>query len=78
MIIRFLKAVYAKWMALAHVMGIFGTFVFMSIIYFIFVPLFSLVRFSDPLKLKWKKDDPSYWLDKTPIDTSIEGMKRLY
>ncbi len=75
---KFLKFLYAKWMDFAHFMGKIGTFVFMSVIYFIFVPLFSLVRFKDPLKLKIDKNAESYWLDKEPLDTSIEGMKKLY
>ncbi|MGD2087522.1 MAG: hypothetical protein PVH61_15155 [Candidatus Aminicenantes bacterium] len=49
----------------------------MTIIYFLIVPIFSLVRFSDPLKLRLKKNAISYWETKKEIDTSLEKMKQL-
>jgi hypothetical protein len=58
-------------------MGRVQTFILMTIIYFLIVPFFSLVRFSDPLKLKLKKKSTSYWETKKEIDTSLEKMKQL-
>jgi hypothetical protein len=49
----------------------------MTVIYFLIVPIFSLMRFSDPLKLKLKKNSSSYWENKKEIDTSLEKMKQL-
>ena len=67
----------SKWKRFANRMGRIQTFILMTIIYFLIVPFFSLVRFSDPLKLKLKKKSTSYWEPKKEIDTSLEKMKQL-
>jgi low affinity Fe/Cu permease len=67
----------SKWKRFANHMGRIQTFVLMTIIYFLIVPFFSLVRFSDPLKLKLKKKSTTYWEAKKPVDTSLERMKQL-
>jgi hypothetical protein len=67
----------SKWKRFANRMGRIQTFILMTIIYFLIVPFFSLVRFSDPLKLKLKKKSTSYWETKKEVDTSLEKMKQL-
>jgi hypothetical protein len=67
----------SKWKRFANRMGRIQTFILMTIIYFLIVPIFSLVRFSDPLKLRLKKKSASYWETKKEIDTSLEKMKQL-
>ncbi|UCH96530.1 MAG: hypothetical protein JSV88_06690 [Candidatus Aminicenantes bacterium] len=67
----------SKWKRFANRMGQIQTFILMTIIYFLIVPIFSLVRFSDPLKLRLKKKSTSYWEAKKEIDTSLEKMKQL-
>jgi hypothetical protein len=67
----------SKWKRFANRMGRVQTFILMTIIYFLIVPIFSLVRFSDPLKLRLKKNFTSYWETKKEIDTSLEKMKQL-
>ena len=78
MIKRGLKAFKKGWMKFAAVMAVVNTNILMFIIYFIFVPFFSLIRLTDPLRKRWKKDIDSYWSDKEPVDTSLEGMGKLY
>ena len=67
----------SKWKRFANRMGRIQTFILMTIVYFLIVPIFSLVRFSDPLKLRLKKKSTSYWETKNEIDTSLEKMKQL-
>ena len=67
----------SKWKRFANRMGRIQTFILMTIIYFLIIPFFSLVRFSDPLKLRLKKKSTSYWETKKEIDTSLEKMKQL-
>jgi hypothetical protein len=67
----------SKWKRFANRMGRIQTFILMSVIYFLIVPIFSLVRFSDPLKLKLKKKAATYWEPKQPVDTSLESMRQL-
>jgi hypothetical protein len=67
----------AKWKRFAYKVAKVQTFVLMSIIYFLIVPFFSLVRLSDPLKIKIKKKTDSYWEPKKEMDVSIDRMKNL-
>ena len=67
----------SKWKRFANFMGRIQTFILMTIIYFLIVPFFSLMRFSDPLKLKLKKESATYWEPKKPVDTSLERMRQL-
>ena len=67
----------SKWKRFANRMGRIQTFILMTIVYFLVVPIFSLVRFSDPLKLKLKKKSATYWEPKKPVDTSLEKMRQL-
>jgi len=78
MIKRIWKAIVKGWKAFAMFMAKVNTFLLMFLIYFLIVPFFSLWRLKDPLRVKLKKDMESYWMDKKPLDTSVEGMKKLY
>ncbi|MBN2134617.1 MAG: hypothetical protein JW737_02705 [Acidobacteria bacterium] len=77
MLKKIFSPLWKGYLAFGHFMAPKITFLLVSIIYFIFVPIFSLIRFTDPLKMKLQEGG-SYWLEKKPIDTSINGMKRLY
>jgi hypothetical protein len=67
----------SKWKKFANKVARVQTVILMSIIYFLIVPFFSLIRLSDPLKKKIKKKCDSYWEPKKDIDISIDNMKRL-
>lgn len=67
----------SKWKIFANKLARVQTFIMMTIVYFLVVPFFSLIRFSDPLKLKLKKKSDSYWEPKKEIDTSLDKMKLL-
>lgn len=67
----------AKWKSFANKLGKIQTFILMSIIYFLIVPFFRLIRLVDPLKIKIKKKSASYWEPKEEIDISIDKMKLL-
>ena len=63
---RFLKG----WKAFWSPVGKFQTIVLLSVIYFLITPIFSLVRFSDPLKKRLSGD--SFWTRRRPIDPNLE------
>jgi hypothetical protein len=67
----------SKWKKFANKVARVQTVILMSIIYFLIVPFFSLIRFSDPLKIKIKKKRDSYWEPKEEIDISVDNMKHL-
>ena len=68
-----LKKLYKGWMAFAHVLGRFMTVVWMVIFYCLFLPPFSLIRFSDPLKKKLGMDE-TYWEDRPEVEPTIENF----
>ncbi len=69
---RILKALWTAWLSIAHVIGTVVTWVLMNIAYLLVAPVFSLVRFADPLKLKRGAD--SYWEDKRAREANIEDL----
>ncbi|NIT61855.1 MAG: hypothetical protein GWN00_38340 [Aliifodinibius sp.] len=57
------------WMKVAHVLGIFMTYVLLTITYYILVtPLGLIMRLfgNDPMKRRFKRDEESYWVEVDP------------
>lgn len=71
------KCVYVGWMTAAMYLGIVMSTLMLSVLYFVLLPVFSLIRLKDPLRLKLKTGG-SYWEPHTPADTSLERMKRPF
>jgi len=67
---------YVCWMTVASWMGRVLFPVFLTVLYFVVLPVFSLIRFSDPLRLRLKKDG-SYWEPHQPHEPTLERMHRL-
>ena len=67
----------AKWKRFANKIARVQTVVLMTIVYFLLVPFFSLIRLSDPLKLRINKKSASYWEPKKEIDPSLDNMRQL-
>lgn len=65
-----------KWIFRSLTKG--QTLVLVSIMYFLVIPLFSLIRLSDPLRLKKDKRADSYWEPNKQVDTTPEGMRKPY
>jgi hypothetical protein len=66
-----------KWKRVTQRIAAGQTFILISLMYFLIIPFFSLIRLSDPLKIKPDKKSKSYWEPKKTVDTSINGMKKL-
>ena len=70
--------VYVAWMSVAVPIGIVMSTLMLSVLFFVLLPVFSLiVRRGDPLRTKLT-DDPSYWEDYKPYEHSLERMKRPF
>ena len=67
----FLKKIWQGWKKFAHKLGIAQTYILVTLFYWIIVPVFSLIRFWNPLRLK-QADDRSYWIERKPTDNSLE------
>ncbi|MFC1851429.1 hypothetical protein ACFL27_14625 [candidate division CSSED10-310 bacterium] len=68
---------WEKWKKIAAKIALVQTYILMLIIYFLIVPFFSLIRFTDPLRIKINKKSTSYWEQRDKIDLSIDKMKYL-
>lgn len=73
---KILKILLKGWMAFGHAMGIAVTWLLLNIVYLVIAPVFSLIRFSDPLKLKMGAD--SYWENKPKRRSTLEDLKHPF
>ena len=71
------KHVYVGWMTAAMYLGIVMSTLMLSLLYFVLLPVFSLIRLKDPLRMKLKTGG-SYWEPHMPADTSLERMRRPF
>jgi hypothetical protein len=55
------RRVYVVWMTGAAGIGIAMTFMLLTILYVVVLPIFSLIRLKDPLRLRRRGPDESYW-----------------
>ncbi len=71
------RVLYVGWMTATRPIGIVVFVVLMSVLFGLFVPVFSLiVRRADPLRLR-RQSKASYWEDVAPQKPSLRHMARL-
>lgn len=68
---------YVGWMTMAVYLGTVVSFIMLSLMFLILLPVFSLIRLGDPLRLKLKSSG-SYWEDHAPDDPTLERMSRMF
>lgn len=69
---------YVAWMSATRLMGIAVFFIGLSIAFLIVLPVFSLIiRRMDPLRRRLHPDR-TYWEDATPIEHTLERMRRPF
>ena len=68
---------YIGWMTAAMYMGTVMTTVILSILFVVLLPIFSLIRFKDPLRYKLSGTD-SYWEDHEPHPATLERTARPF
>jgi len=72
------RIVYVGWMTVTRPIGISVAVVGMTLLFFLFLPFFSLiVRRSDPLRRRRSAAD-SYWEEVRPFEPTVERMARLF
>jgi hypothetical protein len=72
------KPIYVGWMSVAVPVGIAVSTLFLTLLFFIVLPLFSIVvRAGDPLRRKLTRGD-TYWEDHKPYEPTLERMNRLF
>lgn len=72
------KPVYVAWMSVVVPIGIVVSTIMLSVLFFLFLPLFSLVvRLGDPLRKRLHAGE-TYWEDYKPHEATLERMKRPF
>ena len=77
---RFFSAIWAGWKTFAHKLGVFNTYVILTIFYFVILAIVSiLVRIFKPdlLDKKWDVDGP-LWKPRPPSNPSLEEARRQF
>ena len=69
-----LKRLWQGWKKFAHKLGVIQTYIIITLFYWIIVPIFSLIRFQNPLRLR-QPDGRSFWIERKPIDNTMERAK---
>jgi riboflavin transporter FmnP len=68
---------YVGWMTGAMYVGTVVSTVLLSILFFVLLPVFALIRFKDPLRLRLGGSD-SYWEDHPPYEATLERSMRQF
>jgi len=72
------RPVYVGWMTVALFIGTKMTFVGLSVLYFVLLPIFSLIRLKDPLRMKLLGPGKSYWEDHRHHESTLERTIRQF
>lgn len=72
------RPVYIVWMTVAMKIGAVMTVVLLSVLFVTLLPIFSLIRLADPLRLKLKPRGESYWEDHTHHESTLERTIRPF
>ncbi len=72
------RGIYVVWMTGATYLGTVMTFVMLSLLFVLLLPVFSLIRFKDPLRLKLAAPGESYWEDHRPHESTLERTIRPF
>ena len=72
------RPVYVGWMTVAVFIGTKMTFVGLSVLYFVLLPIFSLIRLKDPLRMKLLGPGASYWEDHRHHESTLERTSRQF
>jgi hypothetical protein len=71
------KKLLRIWKAIIRPIGIFNSYLLLTVVYLVIVPIFSLKRIADPLGLRLRKDG-SYWERRKPVDLTVDRFCRPF
>jgi hypothetical protein len=71
------RPVYVGWMTFAVTLGRIVTTILLTVMFFVLLPVFALIRLADPLRTKLGKAD-SYWEDHPPYEDTLERNLRPF
>jgi hypothetical protein len=71
------RRVYVVWMTGGYYVGTVTSFLLLSVLYFAVLPVFSLIRLTDPLRLRLSSSG-TYWEKPTEHEATLERMSRPF
>ena len=71
------RLLYIFWMTGAMHLGRATTAIILSVLFAVLLPVFSLIRLADPLRLRMKSSG-SYWEEPTPHEATLERTRRPF
>lgn len=74
--IEFFKSLWNAWKRFAKVLGRIQTMILLTVIYFVIIPIFSLLRLKDPLKKRLIGE--SYWQPFKSRPLTLENFQRMF
>lgn len=74
---KVLRVITRVWKRFAHALGRIQTAVVLSLVYFLVVPPFALIRLKDPLRRR-RLAGPTFWEPMEGVDTTPEEAERRY
>lgn len=75
---RLLKA---GWMKFAEALGWFNTRLLLGLTYIVIIGPISIILFilrKDPLRKRLSRKQESYWINKKPVDHSLDAAKHQF
>ena len=70
-----MKKLWEHWKKFAHKLGVAQTYVIVTLLYWLIIPFFSLIRLQNPLRLRLPKDG-SFWIERAPKPNVLERAKQ--
>ncbi len=72
------REIWGRWKKVAHRLGVWQTNLILTLVYFLIIPLFSLLAGKKRLRLKLDPQATSYWEDVKPLPHSMEDAQRPF
>jgi hypothetical protein len=70
-----LKRLWQSWKEFAHRLGVAQTYVIITLFYWLIVPVFSLIRLQNPLRLR-QPDGQSFWIQRKPTGNTMDRARQ--
>ena len=72
------RVIYVVWMTAATWIGAVMTFVLLSVLFFVLLPWFTLIRLKDPLRTRLRGPGQSYWENHQHHESTLERTARPF
>ena len=70
-----LKKLWEGWKKFAHKLGVVQTYIIITLLYWLIIPFFSLIRLKNPLRLRLPATG-SFWEERKPDPNTLDRAKQ--